>query len=202
MKPAFPEALQFFHSELKGNDHQVYLLRVCQQSHELQVTKRKGIMKLDHHDPTVVCRIFKFFRFLMMLQLPQIQTLGKLSEISIKILGIANCSFSGSWDPNKDIHVGNPSSSCLHCKLFLTHTNNSHGRTAVTREWWHRQEPPQTNLTGQNIPAEKEGTVKTSRADSSTHRIRYANSRKQGPHLSNLHSKQRKCSLGALSAVM
>lgn len=35
-----------------------------------------------------------------------------------------------------------------------------------TREWWHGQEPPQTNLTGQNIPAEKEGTVKTSGADS------------------------------------
>lgn len=31
----------------------------------------------------------------MMLQLPEIQALGKVSEISIKILGIANCSFSG-----------------------------------------------------------------------------------------------------------
>lgn len=54
------------------------------------------------------------------------------------------------WDPNKDIHVGNPCSCCLHWKLFLTHTNNSPGRRAVTREWRHGQEPPQTNLTGQN----------------------------------------------------
>lgn len=64
--------------------------------------------------------------------------------------------------------MGNPCSSCLHWKLFLTHTSNGPGRTAVTREWWHGQEPAQTNLTGQNTPAKKEGTVKTSGADSSS----------------------------------
>lgn len=97
------------------------------------------------------------------------------------------------WDPNKDIHVGNPCSCCLHWKLFLTHTNNSPGRRAVTREWRHGQEPPQTNLTGQNNLLRRRAQWKQVEwlKQLNTHRIRYAISRKQGPHLSNLHSKHK-----------
>lgn len=44
-------------------------------------SKEKGTTKLDHHDPTGVYRIFKFLEFWIMLQLPQILALGKVSEI-------------------------------------------------------------------------------------------------------------------------
>lgn len=92
----------------------------------------------------------------------------------------------------------NTYSSYLWRNASLAHPNNSHGRIWLTTEWWHGEETPQTNSTGQNIPAEKEATVKTNGVDSTswtftesdTHTFStLGHSRKQGPRLINLHPK-------------